>query len=140
MKLEDLVTLYRNINIFGKELGLEYELLPEGIIINRLIIQAKHLSTPTVAHGAVVAALADSTLGLAALSAATKSENIVSTVEFKINYLKPVSLGDTITGIPNIRQTGKKIIFVEADFTNQNNDLVATANGTFNQYPAVKLF
>jgi len=140
MKADDLLTLYRNINQFGKEIGLEYELLPDSTFLNRITIRAKHLSTPTVAHGAVVAALADSTLGLAALSVATKTENIVSTIEFKINYLKPVSLGDVITGIPKIRQIGKKIIFVDADFFNQNEELIATASGTFNQYPAVKLF
>jgi len=140
MTIEALITLYRNINQFGKEIGLEYELLSDSIVINRLKIEPKHLSTPTVAHGAVVAALADSTLGLAALSVATKEENIVSTIEFKINYIRPVSLGDIITGIPNIRQKGKKIIFVEADFVNQREELIATANGTFNQYPAVKLF
>jgi len=137
---QQIIDLYRQTNIFGKELGIDYEILPDSTVVNRITIVKNHLATPTVAHGGVMAAFADSTLGLAALMVSFKNENIVSTVEFKINYIKPVSLGDTILGIPRVRHEGRKIIFIEADFFNQNQELVATANGTFNQYPAMKLF
>lgn len=137
---QSIIALYKQSNQFGKEIDLEYDILPGGEVINRITIGQKHLATPVAAHGGVMAALADSTLGVAALSVSYKNGNLVSTVEFKINYLKPVLLGDTIKGLPRIRQVGKKLIFVEADFVNQNNELVATANGTFNQYPFTKVF
>lgn len=136
----DIVALYRQSNLFGKEIDLEYDILPDGEVINRITISKKHLATPVAAHGGVVAALADSTLGVAALALSQKNGNLVSTVEFKINYLKPVLLGDTIRGISRVRQAGKKLIFVEADFVNQKEELVATASGTFNQYPFTKVF
>lgn len=136
----DIVTLYKHSNVFGKTIDLDYDILPNGDVINRITIAKKHLATPTTAHGGVVAALADSTLGVAALSVSQKNGNLVSTVEFKINYLKPAMLNDTIRGIANIRNVGKKLIFVEADFYNQEDELVATASGTFNQYPFTKVF
>jgi uncharacterized protein (TIGR00369 family) len=135
-----IIDLYRMSNQYGREIDLEYEFLPDDTVVNRITIGQKHLATPKAAHGGVLATLADSTLGLAALAISHKNGNLVSTVEFKINYLKPALLGDTITGIPRVRQVGKKIIFVEADFFNQNNELIATASGTFNQYPFTKVF
>lgn len=136
----DIVALYRQSNQFGKEINLEYDILPDGEVINRITISQKHLATPKAAHGGVMAALADSTLGVAALAVSQKNGNLVSTVEFKINYMKPALLGDTIRGLSRVRQVGKKLIFVEADFLNQKDELVATANGTFNQYPFTKVF
>lgn len=136
----DIVALYKQSNQFGKEIDLEYDILPTGEVVNRIIISQKHLATPVAAHGGVMAALADSTLGVAALAVSQKNGNLVSTVEFKINYMKPALLGDTISGFPRVRQIGKKLIFVEADFVNQKDELVATASGTFNQYPFTKVF
>lgn len=137
---QNIIDLYRQSNQFGKEIELEYDFLPDDTVINRITIGKKHLATPIAAHGGVMATLADSTLGVAALAISHKNGNLVSTIEFKINYLKPALLGDTITGIPRVRQVGKKIIFVDADFFNQKEELVATASGTFNQYPFSKVF
>lgn len=136
----DIVELYKKSNQFGKELELEYEFMEHGGTINKLHISQKHLATPTHAHGGVIAALADSTLGVAALAIAQKQGNLVSTVELKINFMKPVALGDTITGSPRVRQAGKRIIFVDGEFTNQKGELIGTASGTFNQYPFTKVF
>lgn len=137
---QTIIELYRQSNQFGREIELEYDFLPDDTVINRITIGKKHLATPIAAHGGVIATLADSTLGVAALAISHKSGNLVSTVEFKINYLKPALLGDTITGVPRVRQVGKKIIFVDADFFNQKDELIATASGTFNQYPFSKVF
>lgn len=137
---QSIIDLYRQSNQFGREIDLEYDFLPDNRVVNRITISKKHLATPNAAHGGVIATLADSTLGVAALAISHKSGNLVSTVEFKINYLRPALLGDTITGIPRVRQVGKKIIFVDADFFNQKEELIATASGTFNQYPFSKVF
>ena len=140
MKSEDLINLYKMTNQFGRTINMEYFLNEEGIMVNCILINDIHLATPNVAHGGVISALADSTLGLAALKESAEHGNLVSTVEFKINYLKPAKLGDKITGIPRVRKIGRSIIFVEADFLNQKDELIATASGTFNQYPASKVF
>ncbi len=140
MKGAELIDLYRMTNQFGREIEMDYFVNADGIMINRLEIKEKHLATPNVSHGGVIAALADSTLGLAALNESAENGNLVSTVEFKINYLRPAKLHDVIMGIPRVRKIGQKIIFVEADFVNQKEELIATASGTFNQYPVSKVF
>ncbi len=136
----EIIALYRQGNQFGKLIDMEYDVLEDGTITHQIKISEKHLATPVAAHGGVLSALADSTLGVAALAVSAKDGNVVSTVEFKITYMRPVIKGDIIEGIPRVRQAGKKIIFVEADFVNQNGELVGIANGTFNQYPATKIF
>lgn len=140
MVSNELIKLYEQSNQFGRLIDLQYELLENGTIANSITIVEKHLATPIASHGGVVATLADSTLGMAALMISQKEGNLVSTVEFKVSYLKPARLGDTITGLPRVRQVGKKIIFVDADFINQDGVVVALANGTFNQYPMDKVF
>ncbi|MCO5260537.1 MAG: PaaI family thioesterase [Crocinitomicaceae bacterium] len=136
----NIVELYKMSNEFGRTIDFEYDILPNGDVVNRITIDKKHLATPVAAHGGVLAALADSTLGVAALAESQKEGNLVSTVEFKINYLKPAFLGDVISGVSRVRKVGKKLIFVEADFVNQKDELIATASGTFNQYPFTKVF
>ena len=140
MVSNELIELYDQSNQFGRLIGLMYQVQEDGTLINTITIEEKHLATPIASHGGVLATLADSTLGMAALMISKDNGNLVSTVEFKISYLKPARLGDTITGVPRVRQVGKKIIFVEADFINQDGVVVALANGTFNQYPMDKVF
>lgn len=140
MEGQQLIDLYKMTNQFGRTIDLNYFINEDGVMINQIQIQEIHLATPNVSHGGVISALADSTLGLAALKESAHDGNLVSTVEFKINYLKPAKLGDMITGTPRVRKIGRSIIFVEADFTNQREELIATASGTFNQYPASKVF
>ena len=136
----DIVELYKQSNQFGKTINFEYDIRPNGDVLNRITIAQQHLATPVAAHGGVLAALADSTLGIAALAVSQKNGNLVSTVEFKITYMQPAFLNDVISGISRVRKVGKKLIFVEADFVNQKDELVATASGTFNQYPFTKVF
>ena len=140
MKGQQIIDLYRMTNQFGRHIEMDYFTNEDDLIINQIEIKDMHLATPNVSHGGVISALADSTLGIAALQQSAKDGNLVSTVEFKINYLKPAKLGDKITGVPRVRKIGRSIIFVEADFTNQKEELIATASGTFNQYPASKVF
>ncbi len=140
MNSRQILELYKMTNQFGRTIELDYYLDENEVIINKIEIKPIHLATPNVSHGGVISALADSTLGVAALAESSKEGNLVSTVEFKISYLRPAKLGDIITGVPRIRKIGKSLIFVEADILNQKNDLIATACGTFNQYPANKVF
>lgn len=64
---------------------------------------------------------------------------VVSTVEYKINFLKPVTLNDVLIAHAKVLTSGKRILIIECEvFTNNNNNLVAKAIGTFNAYDAVK--
>ena len=102
-------------------------------------ISDKHLATPTTAHGGVLSAYMDGILGLAALYVSSENGNLVSTVEFKINYLKPARKGDVLIGIGKIISNGKRIIIAQGEIIDQaTGDKVAIATGTFNAYPYQK--
>jgi len=77
-------------------------------------------------------------MGVAALTASAKNLSLVSTVEFKINYLKPAFLGDVLIGKGTIISEGKRIIIAQGEITNQKGELISIATGTFNAYPYEK--
>ncbi|WP_107038876.1 PaaI family thioesterase [Brumimicrobium mesophilum] len=137
---EKILTMYKASNKFGALLEMELDVLGEGEVKYLLEIKEKHLATPIAAHGGVVAGLIDGTLGVAALTVAGQNNNVVSTVELQVNFLKPIKLGDKLTSIGKVISAGKRLLYVEAAVTNGKGILVAKASGTFNAYPAEKAF
>ena len=136
--MEKLLEIYNQVNQFGRENNLELEIIKPGEIIYKMKVEAKHLATPTAAHGGVVAAMMDGVLGVAALSIVAEEGKLVSTVEFKISYYAPAFLGDTLIGKGTIDKKGNRIIFASGEIKNQKGDTVAKATGTFNAYPFEK--
>lgn len=137
---EQLLNLYKASNNFGKLLDMDLEIIKKGEVQYQLHIQEKHLATPIAAHGGVVVALIDGTLGVAALSQVSHNHQVVSTVELKVNFLQPVVLGDVLHAEGKVIHAGKRLLYVEASVQNQKGTLVAKASGTFNAYPAAKAF
>jgi uncharacterized protein (TIGR00369 family) len=135
-KSMDLIRIYEKTNTFGNEMGMELTVFSPGHISYALTITEKHLAVPKVAHGGVVAALIDGALGVAGLSLAAEENKVVSTVEFKVNYLQPARVGDELTCEAKVIHAGKRLLNIEAKVTNQQNALIATSSGTFNKYPA----
>lgn len=136
---EQLIKIYNQTNQFGKLLGTELIKFEEDGIQYRLPIEGKHLATPTTAHGGVLSAYMDGILGVAALYVSSEIGCLVSTVEFKINYLKPVRKGDVLIGNGKVISKGKRIIIVQGEIVNEaTGERVAIATGTFNAYPYEK--
>lgn len=135
-----IIEKYIAHNNYGKQLGMEFKIIEPGLVHYFLTITKEHLATPKAVHGGVIAALMDSVLGVAALSCAQERNNVVSTIEFKINYLAPSLLGDELLGIGKVEQLGNRIIISSGDIfcTNRDNKLIAKAMGTFNAYPIEK--
>jgi uncharacterized protein (TIGR00369 family) len=136
----NLIDQYIAQNNFGKTLGMEFKILEPGLVHYSITIKQEHLATPKAAHGGVISALMDGLLGVTALSVSAKDNNIISTVEFKINFLGPALLGDTLQGIGKVDQQGKRLIITSGEIVcpARNNALIAKAMGTFNAYPAEK--
>ena len=81
----------------------------------------------------------DGIIGVAALYVSAENGNLVSTVEFKINYFSPVRLGDVLIGKGKVISAGNRIIVAEGNIINEKTDkIVAKAMGTFNAYPYQK--
>ena len=138
---ENPIEIYKKINRFAQENGMKLTVKKEGESFYEMIVLEKHLSSPNTCHGGVVAGFMDSVLGSAALSLSFKSEALVSTVEFKINYFHPVFLGDKLIGKGKVDFEGKKLISSTGEIYRKEGDketLVAKAIGTFNKYPLDK--
>ncbi|MES2133092.1 MAG: PaaI family thioesterase [Bacteroidota bacterium] len=136
----NIIEQYIKDNNFGRVVGMEFKIVEPGIVHYFLTINETHLSTPRATHGGVIAAMMDGVLGVAALSKTVLENRIVSTVEFKINYLAPSLLGDELFGVGKIENAGKRLIITSGDImcTNRNNIVIAKAMGTFNAYPVEK--
>jgi uncharacterized protein (TIGR00369 family) len=138
-----LVAHYNRINLYGQANGMTLTVPTPGQAEYRMLIQEAHLSSPGTAHGGVLAGLMDAALGAAALTLAFTGGDVVSTVEFKINYLRPVHLGDELRAVAKVEHSGKSIIVVSGTIYRQATDAaaepaVAQGLGTFNRYPATK--
>jgi uncharacterized protein (TIGR00369 family) len=140
MEVEELIiSSYNKTNRFGRELGMEYTILEKGKVAFTMKINEYHLATASVAHGGAVAAMMDSTLGLAALSLTAHEAKIVSTVSLNMNFLLPVKLNDELKALGKVIRAGKRILFTEAHIINQNQEIIASGSGTFNAYPVEKI-
>ena len=166
--MNSLIEKYIANNKFGASLGMHFSIITEGEINYYLKITPDHLATPLSAHGGVISALADAALGVCALSGVYKENKVVSTVEYKINFLAPALVNDELTAHAKILQKGKRILIVECtifsnhlphavreyprnegegeknppvDFAKQKTGegkLIAKAIGTFNAYDSSK--
>ena len=137
-----LVAHYNRINRYGQANGMT--LTVPGQAEYRMVIQEAHLSSPGTAHGGVLAGLLDAVLGAAALTLAFTAGELVATVEFKINYLRPVHLGDELRAVAQVTHAGKSIVVVSGTIyqatagDGEPGPAVAQGLGTFNRYPATK--
>jgi uncharacterized protein (TIGR00369 family) len=136
----DLLQQYITNNHFGNTLGMDFKVIEPGLVHYFLKIRQEHLSTPKASHGGVIAALMDGLLGVSCLSAIAADFKVVSTVEYKINFLAPALLHDELMGIGKVEQQGKRLMVASGDIIcpARNNMVIAKAIGTFNAYPAEK--
>ncbi len=130
-----ILKLYNHINNFGKANGLELEVVKPGHIRYRMTVLDEHLATPTAIHGGVLSALMDAILGVSALSLTCERNQLVATVEFKMNYLAPAGPGEEIVGEGKIVRAGKNLIVTEGTIKSASGDKqIATGLGTFFPY------
>lgn len=133
------IKIFKSINKYDLENEMSFVINDPGSITYKMTVQEKHLSSPQTAHGASIAGFMDCVLGLSALSLAITSDHLTSTVEFKINFIRPVSLGDELIGNGLVVHKGKSLIISSAEVRiNRTNELVAIGQGTFNIYPFSK--
>ncbi len=137
---EKILNTYQETNHFGRLIGMKLIEVEQGYVHYEMEIGKEHLATPKAAHGGVVAGMIDGTLGVAALSQVSHRNEIVATVEFKVNYLLPVYKGDQLNATGRVVFSGNRLIYTECEVKNQKDQLVAKASGTFNAYPFEKAF
>ena len=85
-------------NPFWSLLGMEIIEIKKGWAKIRLPFSEKLANGIGVVHGGAIFSPADSAVGMALIGLVGKNENI-STLEMKINYLRPLTAGDIIAAI-----------------------------------------
>ena len=114
-------------------IGLHIDHAQEGQCTVRIQVNEHLQHYQKIVHGGVIFTLADTAMSLALLSA-LPSEMLISTIEAKINYLRPVRAGELIAEA-NIIHKGRTTAVLESSVYNINGverKDIARALGTFN--------
>ena len=139
-RILNLIEQYIASNKFGQLIGMDFKIVEPGLVHYFVKVQSSHLATPFAAHGGLIAALVDAALGVAGLSAVHDQNKVVSTIEYKLNYLSAALLNDNLIAIGKVAQKGNRILVISCDVfcENRGNKIIAKALGTFNAYDAAK--
>lgn len=98
---------------FIAEIGIKVSDIGPGWCETTLEIEPKHLQQDDFVHAGVLATMADHTAGGAAGSV-VREDQVVLSVEFKINLLRPAT-GETLRCRANLLRAGRTLIVAEAE-------------------------
>ena len=101
--------------------------LDEGYAELSMPIMHQHTNLYNVAHGGALASLADTCMGVACTTTGKK----VVTLEMNMNFIKSAVPQLGLRGIGKIIHNGKSTIVAEGQIFDGQNNLIATARGTF---------
>lgn len=113
---------------FGHTLGFQVERLAWGEVIVVMPCHQRIHNVFGYAHGGAIFALADTAIGLAHL-ATIKERDTATTVESKINFLRPALSGELRAHARMIKQ-GRTLSYLECDVFDEQKLLIARASGT----------
>lgn len=137
--MHTIINQYIDSNEFSKLIGMQFKIIQPGEIVYEVVVTKQHLATPNAAHGGLISALVDGALGVAGLSLVCHQNQVVSTVEYKLNYLTPAKLNALLLANAKVISAGKRILVIECEVISMpENKMVAKAIGTFNAYDAKK--
>ncbi len=108
---------------------------PKQGISFRWTVPEQYVNSAGNLQGGVLAAFIDATLG-ATCAAHLPEDHYPALAEMKISFLRPVPAGTTITATGRVIKGGKRLLFVEAEVTDESGKLVAKVTGTEIPAPA----
>ncbi|MBC7446501.1 MAG: PaaI family thioesterase [Hymenobacteraceae bacterium] len=113
-------------------IGFELLELDAGRVVGRMMLETKHQQQAGFAHGGLVATIADTVAGFAAVTLAAPGEHVV-TAELKVAYLHP-GVGTALRGVGTVLKAGNTLTFCEAEVwcerPGQPDLLIAKASAT----------
>lgn len=80
-------------------------------------------------QGGVLAAFADAVLG-GLCATQLPDDSYPALAEMKISFLRPAPAGATITGTGRLLKAGRRLMFAEAEVTDESGRLIAKISGT----------
>jgi len=99
-----------------------------GRVVMEMEVGPQHANPMGTVHGGILCDLADAAMGMAYASSLDEGETF-TTLELKINFLKPVWSG-RLTATGRLVKGGRTVGLVECDVHDAKNRLVARASST----------
>jgi uncharacterized protein (TIGR00369 family) len=109
-------------------IGMRIVAAEEGRVTFELDARPEHSSPPGTLHGGILCDLADGAMGCANLTRLDDGESF-TTVELKINFLKPVWSG-RLTAVGEVIKAGRTVALLSCRITDDSGSLVAYATST----------
>lgn len=125
----EIMDWMKNRNPFWSLLGMELMEVKKGWARVRLPFDEKLNNAVGLVHGGAIFSPADSAVGMALVGLIDRDDNI-STLEMKINYLKPVK-GSAIIAEAKIVHKGTQTAIGDVDVRNEKGDLIAKGLATY---------
>lgn len=112
----------------GELIGFEVAEAGNGRTVIALQAGQQHLNPMGTLHGGILCDIADAAMGFAFASTLAPGESF-TTVELKINFLRPVRQGH-LRAEGRVVQRGRTIGYVECEVSDENGKLIAKSNST----------
>lgn len=112
----------------ARRLGFTLKAIAPGEGTVELVVDESHKSQLGTVHGGVLCDIADAAMGMAYASTLEEGETF-STLELKINFLRPVQRG-RLLACARVVSAGCTVGLVECDITDDESRLVARAAST----------
>jgi uncharacterized protein (TIGR00369 family) len=112
----------------GRLLGFALTVIEPGRAVFAMEVDERHHNPLGTLHGGVYCDLADAAMGLAYAATLAEGETF-TTVELKINFLRPVRRG-SLTADAHVVKAGATLGYVECEVKDQGGRLVAKAAST----------
>jgi len=116
-------------NPFWSLLGMELIEIKKGWAKVRLPIEEKLTNAIGLVHGGAIFSSADSAVGMALIGMINRNENI-STLEMKINYMKPVN-GREMVAEARIIHRGSQSAIGDVEVRDEDRNLVSKGLATY---------
>ncbi len=110
-------------------LGFNLKSVQLGEAVIEFTMTEDHTNTMGTLHGGVFCTIADTAMGVAYFTMLEKGETL-TTLELKINYLKPVWKGNLVA-VGKVVKKGNLTGLVECDIFDEKVQLVARASSTY---------
>lgn len=134
MSAKNILETYNEMNQFGRDHEMTFNVISPGNIEYHFKPSQKHLATTHAVHGGMIAAFMDAVIGVAALSAVYEEGKLVATVEFKLNFVAPAKANVQLKGIGQVITKGKSTLVVSGNILDNQGELIATGLGTLKSY------
>ena len=108
--------------------GFGMELVEEGKAVMTLQADERHWNPMGTLHGGVLCDIADAAMGIAYATLLKEGESF-TTLEMKINFLKPI-WKDFLRAEGNVVRSGRTVGLVECNIFDSKGSLVARASST----------